>query len=56
MYNLACYYSLHGNKPMLLKTAARALELGKPAEQFHADSDFDAYRQDEDFQQLLNQR
>jgi hypothetical protein len=53
LYNLACYYSLHKNKPKLIVAMKRALELGKPPEQFRQDSDFQNYRGDSDFEKLL---
>ncbi|MEJ2406592.1 MAG: hypothetical protein P8171_20310 [Candidatus Thiodiazotropha sp.] len=53
LYNLACYYSLHENKPKLIIAMKRALELGKPPEQFRQDSDFQNYRGDSDFEKLL---
>jgi hypothetical protein len=53
LYNLSCYYSLHNNKPKLIVAMKRALELGKPPEQFQQDSDFKNYRGDSDFKQLL---
>jgi hypothetical protein len=53
LYNLSCYYSLNGDKSRLIETAKRALALGKPVAQFEADSDFDRFREDPDFQRLL---
>jgi hypothetical protein len=53
LYNLACYYSLNKNKPKLIAAMKRALELGKPPEQFRKDSDFQGYLGDSDFEQLL---
>ncbi|HET6397735.1 MAG TPA: hypothetical protein VFF91_12985 [Pseudoxanthomonas sp.] len=48
-YNLACYYALAGDKPRLLRHAAAARRLGKPAEQFLRDADFRRYHDDADF-------
>lgn len=54
MYNLACYYALTGDKARMLQAAARARSLGKPPSQFLQDTDFDRYRQDADFLQVVN--
>lgn len=53
MYNLACFYALEGDKPRLLQSAAAARRLGKPVAQFMADRDFERYREDADFLQVL---
>jgi hypothetical protein len=53
MYNLACHFAVAGDKPRLLQSAAAARRLGKPAAQFMADKDFERYREDADFLQVL---
>lgn len=54
MYNLACYYALTGDRARMLQAAARARSLGKPPSQFLQDADFDRYRQDAEFLQVVN--
>jgi Flp pilus assembly protein TadD len=54
LYNLACYWSLAGNKRHALEHLARALELAPDyREMIPAESDFDAFRNDPDFQALV---
>ncbi|MBU0890329.1 MAG: hypothetical protein KKH21_05475 [Gammaproteobacteria bacterium] len=53
MYNLACYYAVHGDKPRLLQSTAAARRLGKHPSQFMADKDFERYWQDAEFLQAL---
>ena len=53
LYNLACHYALAGDKPRMLSHAAAARRLGKPADQFLQDGDFQRYRTDGDFLRVL---
>lgn len=54
MYNLACYYSLAGKKEKVLDWLARALRLDPHfRDRVPAESDFDPYRDDPDFQAVL---
>ncbi len=39
-YNLACYQATHGDSDVLCAAIARAIELGKPKDQFLEDPDF----------------
>ncbi len=54
MYNLACYYALTGDRARMLQAAARARSLGKSPAQFLQDADFDRYKQDAEFLQVVN--
>lgn len=52
-YNLACYWSLSGDKQHALTHLARALEMdGKYRDLIGAESDFDPIRSDPDFQAI----
>lgn len=53
VFNLACYYAVHNQKPRLLTAIQAALRLGKKVEQFMTDQDFKEYRDDADFLTLL---
>lgn len=53
LYNLACYYARHGDKPKLLEAAELAVSQGKTADQFLKDSDFTDYRADPDFLEAI---
>lgn len=53
LYNLACFHALQDDKPRMLRHAAAALRLGKPAEQFLRDGDFAGYRDDPEFLALM---
>lgn len=54
MYNLACYYSLAGKKEKLLEWLARALRVDPHFRDLvPAESDFNPYRDDPDFQSVL---
>jgi hypothetical protein len=53
LFNLSCFEARIGNKHGMLHFAERALERGKLPDQFRKDSDFEAYRQDPDFEALL---
>ena len=55
MYNLACYYSLHKQKNMLLEAMRQSIKLGKSLKEFTTDSDFQEYWSDADFNQLLQE-
>lgn len=51
LYNLACYYSLAGNKPKALSWLGRALRMRSGLRQLlRNESDFDGLRDDPDFQ------
>jgi hypothetical protein len=52
-YNLACYYARIKDKENLYKTAKLCIELGKSAQQFLDDSDFDDYTEDEKFLEAI---
>ena len=52
-FNLACLASIRGQKDDLLRFVKLAMNLGKTADQFEDDSDFDAFRDDPDFTSLL---
>jgi len=55
LYNLACYYSLSGNKEQALSWLGRALRMNRGIGKLvSAESDFDSLRTDPDFQHLLN--
>lgn len=54
LYNLACYYSLAGNKEQALSWLGRALRLNRSMGKLIPDeTDFDPLRGDPDFQHLL---
>jgi len=54
LYNLACYYSLAGNKDQALSWLGRALRLNRGMSKLvAAETDFDPLRGDPDFQHLL---
>lgn len=55
LFNLACRYSLEHDKESLLNASKYALQQGMSAEQFVKESDFDAYRNDEDFLAMVNE-
>ncbi|EMJ92678.1 DUF4132 domain-containing protein [Leptospira alstonii] len=48
-FNLACYYALTQQKDLMLQTIPKALELGKKADEFKNERDFDFYKTDPDF-------
>ena len=53
-YNLACYYSLAGDKEEALSWLARAIRLDASfRDQVAKESDFDPIRNDPDFQYLI---
>jgi tetratricopeptide (TPR) repeat protein len=53
-YNLACYWTLAGNREKALVALATALELDPDyRDQIDGESDFDLIREDPDFQQLV---
>lgn len=53
-YNLACYWSLAGHKRRMLEHLSRALELSPDyRDMIPKESDFDAYRDDAEFQSLV---
>lgn len=55
LYNLACYYSLMGNKPKALSWLGRALRMQGDLRRLIPDeSDFDQLRNDPDFQFVAN--
>lgn len=55
MYNLACYYTLQGDKPRALGHLGRALRLNPSLRNLVPDEpDFDALRDDPDFQFITN--
>jgi tetratricopeptide (TPR) repeat protein len=55
LYNLACYYSLAGEKQQALSWLARALRMQSDLARLVADeTDFDLLRDDESFQQLVS--
>ena len=53
LFNLACYYSIHKEKKLMLIATQQALRHGKKAQQFMADTDFKQYWGDVDFQGVL---
>lgn len=53
LYNLACHHALRGDRARMLRHAAAAARLGKPAEQFRRDGDFAAYRDDPAFEAAI---
>lgn len=54
LYNLACYYSLAGNKQQALSWLGRALRMERSlANGIPDESDFDPLRNDPDFRRLL---
>jgi Flp pilus assembly protein TadD len=55
LYNMACYYSLAGDKMQALSWLGRALRMQTALRQrIAAESDFDPLRNDPDFQYLTN--
>lgn len=54
VFNVACYYAVHGQKQKMLSAARRSLQLGKKPEQLKEERDFSAYLEDEDFRQILS--
>ena len=56
LFNLACFYANYGEKTNLLKATDLAIAQGKKPWQFMIDPDFEAYRCDEDFIRVLNNR
>jgi tetratricopeptide (TPR) repeat protein len=57
MYNLACYFALAGNKTQALSWLGRALRSEKSLRKLIPDeSDFDALRNDPDFQFVIGAR
>ena len=55
LYNLACYWSLAGNKTQCLSWLGRALRMNTVLLDLIAtESDFDPLRHDPDFQHLVN--
>ena len=53
-FNFACAYAVLGNKEMMLACMELGLELAKPKASFEQDTDFDAFRKDPDFIEILN--
>jgi tetratricopeptide (TPR) repeat protein len=54
LYNLACYYSLAGEKDNALSWLGRSLRMNRELlDKIHEESDFDSLRNDSDFQHLL---
>ena len=54
LYNLACYYSLAGDKDNALSWLARSLRMNRELlKSIPAETDFDPLRNDSDFQHLL---
>jgi tetratricopeptide (TPR) repeat protein len=54
LYNLACYYSLAGNKEQALSWLGRALRMNRSiAKLIPEETDFDPLRNDPDFRHLL---
>ena len=53
MYNLACHYAVVADKPHMLQSITAARRLGKPTQQFMADTDFEKYWKDGDFVKVL---
>lgn len=54
LYNLACYYSLAGQKDQALSWLGRALRMNRDlCHSVHDESDFDPIRNDPDFKHLL---
>jgi Flp pilus assembly protein TadD len=54
LYNLACYYSLAGDKDNALSWLGRSLRMDRRLlDKIHEESDFDPLRNDSDFQHLL---
>lgn len=55
LYNLACYWTLAGNKAQALSWLGRALRMNKSLRDLiPEESDFDSLRNDPDFENLLN--
>ena len=53
-FNLCCWYGVTKNKEKLLHYTNLALNLGKTPAEFMNDSDFDAFKKDPDFLEVLN--
>jgi len=54
LYNLACYWSLAGNKTQALSWLGRALRMNRQLRRLiDAETDFDPLRDDADFQMIL---
>lgn len=54
LYNLACYYSLAGEKDNALSWLGRSLRMNRALlDKIHEESDFDSLKNDSDFQHLL---
>ena len=49
IFNLACYYAVHKEKELLLKSIKQAMKLGMSADKFKTDSDFKDYWGDAGF-------
>jgi hypothetical protein len=56
MYNLGCHYAVAGDKPHMLQSITAARRLGKPTQQFMADTDFARYLKDEDFLKAVEEQ
>lgn len=51
-FNIACFHSLARDRKAMLRAIANAISVGKTTAEF-ADSDFDHYRDDRDFQRAI---
>ena len=49
IFNLACYYAIHNEKELLLKSMRQARKLGMSADMFRAEPDFKHYWGDAGF-------
>jgi hypothetical protein len=53
LYNLACDYALHKEKPRMLEAIKQAIARGTKPESFRQDTDFAVYHDDADFLKLV---
>ncbi len=53
LFNVACYYAIHKNKPQMLRIISRTITLGRDPESYLKEKDFEHYWQDPDFLQAI---